>query len=141
MTQNNKSFYYTVLHGMVDNQSLADGLIHPERVNLMYVSESWFDCIKMMIQKTPVYMGQYRPIKSKSVKIYKLPLASVEKLLMNCAENSSDHYYEEDFSSAYRRRYSEKLNNKLLATLAAEKKLDFRKPDAGVKLRIGEVYA
>lgn len=115
-----------------DNKSLASGLIHPNSTSLLFVSDSFFQCLIMAFQKMPENLGGKRPIFKKSLAIQKISTDTLVRLLSHESELSAD-CYDDDHGSTFRARYAGSLVAIWLTILASGKNLDFRKPDCGVK--------
>lgn len=122
---------WCVTHICSENKSLSSGLIHPNSISLLYVSDSYLRCLKMACQKMPQNLGGARPILNKSVTIQRVSIDTIMRLLDHEAELSASNY-DDDYSQTYRDRYQSTLVAIWTTMLISKKDLDFRKPDAGI---------
>lgn len=122
---------WCVTHICSENKSLSSGLIHPNSISLLFVSDSYLKCLKMACQKMPQNLGGKRPILNKSVTIQRVSIDTIMRLLDHEAGLSASNY-DDEYSQTFIDRYASSLKTIWILMLMGHKDLDFRKADAGV---------
>lgn len=122
---------WCVTHICSENKSLSSGLIHPNSIMLLYVSDSYLRCLKMACQKMPQNLGGKRPIVNKSVTIQRVSIDTIMRLLDHEAELSASNY-DDDYGQTYKDRYQSTLVAIWTTMLMSKKDLDFRLPSCGI---------
>lgn len=121
--------YWAVLY---TPHNISDAIIHPNSTHLWYLSESYFDSLKMAFKRMPKNLGGCRPIFRKHTKIMRLSPQTVATLLRHDAEEWASLY--DDCSNAFRSEYAAKLLVAYFKKLVTERKLDFRIPCSGIRI-------
>lgn len=129
MLSNNQ--FWCVTKSSSPEKLRAFEMIHPNSVSLYFVSDSFFECLKMACQKMPYTLGHKRPIFNRYVSIQRLPDNTVLRLMKHEAELSADNF-DDDYSDSYRISHARSLLSIWINRLLSGQKLDFRLPSAGV---------
>lgn len=128
--ENNMNFW-CVTRICGDNKNLSSGLIHHNSIRVLYVSDSFLNCLRMSCQKMPKWLGERRPITESDTTIQKVSIDTVIRLLENESELSASTY-DDDHGQSYRDSYSNALLSIWIKMLMSGKIIDLREPDSGV---------
>ena len=131
LTQTKTKDYWCVTAIYSDNKSLSSGLIHPNSIRLFYVSDSYFNCMKMVFSRLPKNLGGDIPFFNKYVTVQKVSFHTIMKLLDHEAEITAGNY-DDEYGSAFSVMFKDRILSIWLTLINRSKDLDFRIPSAGV---------
>lgn len=120
-----KENYWIVLNVRTGTKSVSDALIHMNSVIPYMISESWFDCFKLLF-KTPV--GKSRPsIFDKNIMIARLSTQSIEDIIWHQANLYADCYDDDRANEAIRGVHAVNQYQKVATSINSLKKYQFVK--------------